>query len=287
MKSHSMNRPAGLISFDLKSVARTVIPVLRSIGIGRLTKGVNVLVRKLSYWTHGAQYVLEFGADPKCEWYDHFIDVHHGWVKSGVPTAWERGIFNLLALKPGGRLLELCCGDGFNAASFYAAKAATITSIDYNCDAIAHARDHHASAGITFLQGDVRTDIPDEPFDNVIWDSAICLFTPAEVDTAMTMIKTRLGPDGIVSGHIGFEPDHTELNVSRYESIEDLEVRLSPFFRNVKIFSTSYGSRFNLYFYASDGALPFDRDWPDAKILTRTNPPHGDDGARQTAEPTR
>jgi hypothetical protein len=44
--------------------------------------------------------------------------------------------------------------------------------------------------------------------------------------------------------------------------MDDLKRFLSPHFRNVKVFETIFPSRHNLYFWASDGALPFDAGWP-------------------------
>ena len=249
----------------LKVFYSIAIKVLRYCGAVFVLKAFNNLVRCIGYYGHKLQDILQYGVEPKCDWYDHYIDLHYGWTRTGNPQAWERGIFNLMALRPGGKVLELCSGDGFNARYFYSAKAADITSIDLNPQAVSHARKYHRSGEIVFKQGDVRTDIPDEKFDNVIWDSAICLFTHEETDSILRTLKTRLVEDGIVCGHIGFEPDQTDLNVSRYARIDDLAVRLTPFFHNTRIFSTTYANRLNLYFYASDGSLPFDDDWPGMK----------------------
>ena len=47
-----------------------------------------------------------------------------------------------------------------------------------------------------------------------------------------------------------------------FADMDDLKRFLSPHFRNVKVFETIFPSRHNLYFWASDGALPFDAGWP-------------------------
>lgn len=78
------------------------------------------------------------------------------------------------------------------------------------------------------------------------------------------MIKTRLEEDGILSGYTIVEKpgvkQHSE-HEYEFKSKEDLLDFLTPHFRNAKVFETIYPSRHNLYFYASDGVLPFDLTW--------------------------
>lgn len=250
---------------DRKRVAKAAIAVLRLCGAVPVARTLSRAVRWCSYHCHQLQYFLQYGGDTKPDWFDHYIDLHYGWTRTGNPQAWERGIFNLLALRPGGKLLELCGGDGFNARYFYAAKSAYITSIDINRQAVAHANRLHGSYRIRFLLGDIRSDIPSGQFDNVVWDSALCLFPPAEAEAILRTLKTRMLPGGVLSGHIGYEPENTALNAVRYDSIEELELRLKPVFENVRIFSTRHDGRYNLYFYASDGPVPFDDDWVGMK----------------------
>jgi SAM-dependent methyltransferase len=87
-----------------------------------LLKAVNAAVRRLSSWTHHAQYIVEWGISPKPEWFDHFLDQHWQW-SSRKQSFWvERGVFSRLVIKPGAKVLEICCGDGFNARHFYASQ---------------------------------------------------------------------------------------------------------------------------------------------------------------------
>ena len=57
-------------------------------------------------------------------------------------------------------------------------------------------------------------------------------------------------------------PDkHLNQHEHEFESKADLMSFLAPHFRNVSVFETVHPSRHNLYFYAGDGAVPFDHDW--------------------------
>lgn len=69
---------------------------------------------------------------------------------------------------------------------------------------------------------------------------------------------------GILSGYTIVErADGKGLKQHEYEfhGMEDLRSFLVPYFVNVYVFETIYADRHNLYFYASDGSLPFDEHW--------------------------
>src|SRR5690242_13274521 len=88
-------------------------------GILACVKVLNRFQRRLTAACHQLQMWLQWGIKPKPKWFDHFIDQHYQWSANRIPAPWERGIFNLLAIKSGASVLELCCGDGFNAFHFY------------------------------------------------------------------------------------------------------------------------------------------------------------------------
>ena len=78
-------------------------------------------------------------------------------------------------------------------------------------------------------------------------------------------IKSRLKPDGVLSGYTIVERQDGAKSLGQHEyefkSKQDLARFFKPVFKRVKIFETLYQSRHNLYFYASDGKVPFDHDW--------------------------
>jgi hypothetical protein len=115
---------------------------------------------------------------------------------------------------------------------------------------------------------DIRTNMPQGAFDNVVWDAAIEHFTEEETAGILSGIKTRLADGGILSGYTLVEKQDGTKSLDQHEyefkSKEDLLRILTPHFANVTVFETKYPSRHNLYFWASDAGVPFDHDWPAA-----------------------
>jgi SAM-dependent methyltransferase len=215
-------------------------------------------------WAAGAHHRLflaQWGLYPLPEFFQHKIGHYWLWEASNSPWAVERGVFSLLAMKQGCEALELCCGDGFNAHYFYRARVSSMICVDFDPKAIAYARKHFRSEAIRYEVADIRTQMPTGSFDNIVWDAAIEHFTESEIDAIMLEIKKRLSADGVLSGYTLVErPDgkkHLEHHEYEFKSKEDLARFLTPHFRNVNVFETVYPDRHNLYFWASDGAIPF------------------------------
>jgi len=177
----------------------------------------------------------------------------------------ERGVFSSFALRGmsgvPGKTLDLCCGDGFYSYYFYSLNSETVTSIDFDPLAIKTAKSFHSSKNIEFILGDIRRDLPNGPFDNIIWDAAIEHFTEDEIFSLMTRIKSILKPGGILSGYTIKEPEHEGKHLHQHEyefhSEEDLGRFFAPYFKNVQILTTVFPQRTNFYFFASDETLPF------------------------------
>jgi hypothetical protein len=81
-------------------------------------------------------------------------------AKRGGPYFVERGMFSLLALAPGCRALELCCGDGFNANLFYGTRVGSMLAVDFDLKAIAHAKKHFRADNVVYALADIRTQMP-------------------------------------------------------------------------------------------------------------------------------
>ena len=177
----------------------------------------------------------------------------------------ERGIYGSLAIKRGGKVLELASGDGFNTKNFYSGIAQSVTACDFDKKAIALAKRKNHSPNVSFVLADIRYAMPAGSFDNVVWDAAIAHFTPDEIKLIMGNIKGNLKEkNGILSGYTIVErPEGKSLEHHEYEfkGMEDLKRFLTPWFKNVIVFETIFPSRHNLYFWASDSTLPFSNDW--------------------------
>jgi SAM-dependent methyltransferase len=148
------------------------------------------------------------------------------------------------------------------------ARAGSIECVDFDPKAIAYANRNFRAGNVTYRVADIRTAMPEGEFDNIIWDAAIEHFTEAEIANLMINIKKRLTASGILSGHtIVEQPDGQKMlhhHEYEFKSKEDLARFFRPHFRNVKVFETIFPDRRNLYFWASDGVIPFMAEWPAA-----------------------
>ncbi len=174
--------------------------IKRSIPVVATTRWLNYWVRKLSRATHRIQFLVEWAVDNP-EYFDHNIDMYSSWYKTRESFPIERGVFSSFAMVPNSRVLDLCCGDGFNSYHFYSLRANHVTAIDFDREAISWAKRNYKSPNLTFTIGDIRTDIPDGFFDNIVWDAAIEHFTETEIIALMSRIKSVLTPSGTLSGY--------------------------------------------------------------------------------------
>lgn len=211
------------------------------------------------------RWEYSFGNVP--DFFDHRIDLYWKWTAQGMPHWLERGVYSLKALKmfDEPRLLELCCGDGFNTKYFYATSCRYICACDYNKDALKLACSVNKAPNIEYEFCDIRYDLLNLPavkkgkFTNIIWDASIAYFNNEEIEQIMFSIKKCLFEDGVVSGQTIIEEDHENfsLNINKFSSLEEIEAFFSPWFKHVYVFETVYSDRHNAFFYASDGLVPF------------------------------
>jgi cyclopropane fatty-acyl-phospholipid synthase-like methyltransferase len=245
--------------------------IARGLGIAGLTPAIKVTNRMLRYICavgHRAQFEAEWLSGSPPEWYDHLIFQYWQWFFTRNPMSLERGVFNLLTMKHGCRVLDLCCGGGFFAYHFYSSRAGQVISVDFDRKAISHARRNFVASNLEYRCADVRTDMPEGPFDNIVWDAAIEHFTVDETKTILANIKSRLGETGTLSGYaIAAKPSGKSLpqHEFEYQSKEDLAAFLKRFFPNVLVFENVsrdiMEERRNFYFMASFSNLPFDAGW--------------------------
>ena len=256
-----------------QQILRFVKSVTPALAFARTLSAIS---RRVNSSIHKFQFLIEWGVDNP-EHFDHFLEQHYSWRKDKYSIVCERGVLSSIALQKEGqkslpRALELCCGDGFNTLHFYSVHAASITAVDFDTDAIANARKRNSAKNIEYQLCDIRTQIPDGPFENIIWDAAIEHFTDEEVEGIFTQIMKSLAPSGVLSGYTLLENDDGKMHLHQHEreftSKSDLARLLSPHFKNVHVLQTAMPTRENLYFFASNGPLPFE----DSKNLIIKNP---------------
>jgi SAM-dependent methyltransferase len=199
------------------------------------------------------------------EFFDHHIDLFYQWQKSRNSLWLERGVFGSLALMRRGKVLELACGDGFNSRNFYSYIADSVLAVDFDKGAIKTAKKKNKAENVEYKLADIRSNMPTGSFDNIVWDAAIEHFTESEIEKIMGEIKKRLDEKkGILSGYTIVERREGKmLSQHEYEfkNMEDLKRFFTPHFKNVIVFETLFPERHNLYFWASDGVIPFSEDW--------------------------
>jgi SAM-dependent methyltransferase len=216
--------------------------------------------------THRKLMEIQWRLPPEPEHFDHHIDLFYQWLATRNSLWLERGVFSSMVLQ-GGDVLELACGDGFNAKNFYSLRSKHVVACDFDEKALETARTKNLAPNIRYMLADIRKDMPDGTFDNVIWDAAIEHFTPREIDDILKGITFRLTNDGILSGYTIVErAEGKSLSHHEYEfkNKQDLLGLLSGHFQNVTVFETVYPTRHNLYFWASNGGLPFRDGWPQS-----------------------
>ena len=221
---------------------------------------------------HKRLMAVQWEIPPHPEHFDHNIDLFYQWTSTRNSLWLERGAFGSLALK-GGSLLELSCGDGFNAKNFYSLRSSSVIACDFDPKAIRTANNKNKAPNINFVLADIRTDMPQGVFENIVWDAAIEHFTEEEIDKILKDIKDRLTDDGVLSGYTLVEKQDGTKSLDEHEyefkNKEDLMRFFTPHFKNVTVFETLYPTRHNLYFWASNGNLPFSSEWTHAINSTK------------------
>ena len=228
--------------------------------------------RRFAFHTHQLKFHFDWRILPQREWHDHFLDQYFQFCQGKSLWA-ERGVYNILALKRGGTILDLCCGDGFSTRYFYSPLVSKILAVDFDPSAIDHAMRYNSAENIDYQLLDIREGIPDDTFDNIIWDAAIEHFTDTEIHAILTSICLSLGNEGVLSGYTMVEHSsevkvHSE-HEREFKSKEDLASFFEPYFSNYRVFETIHPERHNLYFYASQGIIPFDQNWENGLQLKK------------------
>jgi SAM-dependent methyltransferase len=221
---------------------------------------LNAGLRGLCARSHQLQYKVEGFLRPSAEWFDHEIDVQWQWVAKQRMMFLERGILNTLAIGPAASILEICCGDGFNAHRFYAERGRQVLAIDHNQAALKYARRVHSRPNIEYRHCNILEGIPEGPFENVIWDSAIHHFALADAAVILASIHRSLANGGVLSGYTEIEPgEEYSYARLRFRDPGGLADLLGQEFPHVSVIETPDQLRRNLYFFASDSvkALPF------------------------------
>lgn len=220
--------------------------------------------RSISYNVHSLKSLCDFQIPPATVYTDHYINQFF-LMSASKRTWWVEGpAFCGLAIEPGSRVLELGCGTGYYSDVFFSPFASEIVAIDIDPRAIESARRMHQAKNIRYEVMDFRKKLPDGLFDVVVWTPTIVAYTPEEVHAFMPRLRDVMRPGAHLCGFTCIETSHKGSDVLWYD-MQSLAERLKRYFQNVRAFErvhpTVQAPRHELFFFASDGILPFDTEW--------------------------
>jgi len=254
-----------------KNIMIAILRIIKKTGINVFTF-LAAVARGFARFAYFGLYVFEWGFEHP-ENFDHEIDLYRGWEKSGDPSWLEKGVYNTLALqsRKNPQVLELCCGDGFNIQYFYASSANKIVGCDMDMEILKHAKRRNKYKKVSYVYADIRKDLfhvieanfGGKAVTNIIWDAAMAYFELDEIEHILMNFKKILGGKGILSGSTVVKRyggvKRSKQHLHEFENIQELEKILHQYFENVVVFETKYPNtdKHLLYFYASDGKVPF------------------------------
>jgi SAM-dependent methyltransferase len=224
--------------------------------------------RRLSHVAHQMKFMCDWVIPPLPEFNDQSINQFF-LLPEFRSTFWLEGaVFCGLGIPPGKRILELCCGMGWYTDYFYSPFASEIVAVDFDPRAIEMARRFHPRPNVRYEVMDIRERFPSGQFETVIWDGAIEHFTSEEIDGIMKKMRGAMTVNARLLGYTVAEPADAPLlptHETHFANMQHLASLLKRYFKNVRVFERIHPTlsppRHNLFFYASDGLLPFDQDW--------------------------
>lgn len=160
------------------------------------------------------------------EWFDHR---HHLMNPDRWFTDfWTASADNLIPLLPlGGKLLNMCSGDGFYDYYFYRKRASEIRCVEMNEEAIRFAKRLHSAENIQYLRDNILTWTPPSSyFDVVVIRGAIEHFAPDDQQTIFKSAYRALKPGGWFCGDTpAKKTDGKHLSWHEYEWADENEMR--------------------------------------------------------------
>lgn len=183
-------------------------------------------------------------------WFDHNID-YHLWPKN---LFWvERGVFGRSIMRPGCRVLDLCCGDGYFSDVWYSSIAGTIDACDNDAGALRFARLRHSKPNVNYHFIDVLSDdLPGSNYDVITWFEAIEHFSESHIKLILRKLASVLRADGKLIGSTTLvrptDPVSNRQHDREFSSAEELQQFLRQVFGSVRTWVSEFSGRRTCYF---------------------------------------
>lgn len=185
--------------------------------------------------------------------YDHRFDYLEG------PSNWywqERGVLGAKTIPSGGKVLDLCCGDGTYSGNYYSVRAGHIDAIDRNPSALRLARSRYHAQNVTWIDADVLSDpFPASDYDVVMLFAAIEHFSVKNGTTLLAKIVNSLKATGTLIGSTPIfaeEGGHNVEHDNEFFSMENLIGFLEPHFGHIDTWTSDWRGRVDAYFVCSN-----------------------------------
>lgn len=145
-------------------------------------------------------------------------------------------------IRPGDRLLDIGCGDGFATGRVFADRCASVDGLDIEPTAIAHAKRRNARSNVTYwLRDAVAEPFPRPPYDVVVWDGAIGHFPAETTQLMLAKIRAALAPDGVFVGSEALgRTEGGYDHLAFFGSLDDLAALLHDSFPHVRMREAVY-----------------------------------------------
>jgi len=189
------------------------------------------------------------------EWYDNRFN-HLAF--DDQPQGLERPVLSNLFAKPGMRVLDVGCGDGYGAG-LLARQGCEVIGIDRDESALAYAtRRLGANPRVRFVRLDLEREAAlaglTEPHDLACCYSVIQFLSEPALDRLLGFLRDRLRPDGCFLGSTTLDDTaHVESGRHRqaFRNADSLRELLAPYFADVSIIETEWSpGRVEGYFIA-------------------------------------
>lgn len=180
-------------------------------------------------------------------WFDHRID-ELLWPRN---IFWvERGVLARLYLPLGGRVLDVCCGDGYFSDVFWADTAGSIDALDRDPAALAVARRRHSRSNIAFTCADIRKPLSGSGYDLICFFEAIEHLSAEDARAVVARLRAALAEGGhIVGSTLQVAPEArgkaNREHDNEFESADQLRDFLGP---DATVFMTYHPLRTTIYF---------------------------------------